>query len=519
MKGVYKHKKSKNNGRFVKSYAKNKKNRQKRGRQDTLKRQMKKPMVAWYGKLFYGMGTLGYGLISQTMTSFIMFFGNAVMGVPGTLMGMAVSISVLWDAITDPIVGYFSDHTKSAIFGRRHGYILFGTFVMAILNILLWNVPDLAPFAKFIWFLVLLLALETANTLFYTPFSALAVELSGDYYERTIIQSISTVFFLIGLIVPTVLMAALQTPTEAYPDGVMNPESYGNMAYICSSLALVCGSVCFFGTYSHLPRLMAKAQMEVKPPKKPLRSMLKDFFDEIKDVNYRSVILGYASSLMAAAFLTSVGVHVFKFTFRLPTMKMYLLLGSLFVMTIFSQPFWLFVAKKLDKKRALLSGIGMTIVGVLMISFVLIIKSNLGENGLVTALFPGVLVTGFGTGAMYTMPTSMMGDAIAYEKAKNGIEKTATLSGFMTFGYKISQAGALLVIGVMLDIIGFNSNNPVQTPAVEIGLALILIFGVLISLTLGAIFYRGYRLKKGDIPNLEQLPVEILPEDSVKEKE
>ena len=259
--------------------------------------------------------------------------------------------------------------------------------------------------------------------------------------------------------------------------------------------------------------------MEVKPPKKTLRSMLKDFFDEIKDVNYRSVILGYASSLMAAAFLTSVGVHVFKFTFRLPTMKMYLLLGSLFVMTIFSQPFWLFVAKKLDKKRALLSGIGMTIVGVLMISFVLIIKSNLGENGLVTALFPGVLVTGFGTGAMYTMPTSMMGDAIAYEKAKNGIEKTATLSGFMTFGYKISQAGALLVIGVMLDVIGFNSDNPVQTPAVEIGLALILIFGVLISLTLGAFFYRGYRLKKGDIPNLEQLPVEILPEDSVKEKE
>ena len=64
--------------------------------------------VNFSGKLFYGMGNAGYGVVSQTVNNFIMFFGTAVLAIPGSLMGIAIALSVMWDAFTDPIAGISS---------------------------------------------------------------------------------------------------------------------------------------------------------------------------------------------------------------------------------------------------------------------------------------------------------------------------------------------------------------------------------------------------------------------------
>jgi len=74
-------------------------------------------------KILYGTGAFGYGSIGQTVGSFLMFFGTGVLGIPGTLMGIAVAVSTVWDASTDPIVGHWSDRVKSRRFGKRHGFI------------------------------------------------------------------------------------------------------------------------------------------------------------------------------------------------------------------------------------------------------------------------------------------------------------------------------------------------------------------------------------------------------------
>ena len=113
-------------------------------------------------KLAYGIGNLGYGTISQTMSNFIMFFGTSVLGISGTLVGIAVAMSAFWDGLSDPIVGYISDIYKSKRFGRRLGFMLVATFGMAVFNILLWSIPEsLSMGFKFIWLLICLLAMET----------------------------------------------------------------------------------------------------------------------------------------------------------------------------------------------------------------------------------------------------------------------------------------------------------------------------------------------------------------------
>ena len=88
-------------------------------------------------KFMYCVGNLGYGTISQTMSNFIMFFATSILGISGTLVGIAVAISAFWDGLSDPLVGYLSDRHKNKIFGRRLGFMLIATFGMAFFNILL----------------------------------------------------------------------------------------------------------------------------------------------------------------------------------------------------------------------------------------------------------------------------------------------------------------------------------------------------------------------------------------------
>lgn len=468
----------------------------------------KAPILTKAGKALYGMGDLGFSLVTNTIASFFMFFGTAVCGVPGTLMGLAYSLATVWDAVTDPIVGYFSDRKRSNLFGRRHWYIYISIFGMALVNVFLWNVPiNSAPAVKFIWFVASLIMFNLCTTFFNTPNSALSVEISGDYNERTTIQSVRSVFLLIGTILPTVLMSVLQMPTDVYPDGRYNPESYTNMAYIASSVLFICGTISFIGSFSQVPRLKAKLKHEVIPPKKSFKTIFTDFFNVLKKPIYRNVILAYSISLVATAFLTSAGFHLFTYSFKLETMAMYALVALLFLMTIFSQPIWMWVVKKFDKRTAVLSGLLTMIIGVVYILVLFILRESISSSTMTGILIPGLALAGGGMGALYSMPTGMLGDAIAVEKLHTKEDNTATYTGFMTFGNKLSQSVALLIIGVMLDLIGFQEGSPVQTIGVQWGLGWIVFGGILASLIGGFVFYSKYDLKKSDVPDLDGVSI------------
>ncbi|MBR7110936.1 MAG: MFS transporter [Clostridia bacterium] len=469
----------------------------------------KEPILTKAGKTLYGVGDLGFSLVTNTIASFFMFFGTVVCGVPGTLMGLAYSLATVWDAVTDPIVGYLSDRKRSRLFGRRHWFIFISIFGMALVNVFLWNVPiNAEPVVKFFWFVLSLIMFNLCTTFFNTPNSALSVEISGDYNERTVIQSVRSVFLLIGTILPTVLMSVLQSPTELYPDGRYNPASHTNMAYIASSILFICGTISFIGSFSQVPRLKAKLANELPPPKKSLKVIFTDFFKVLKKPIYRNIILAYSISLVATAFLTAAGFHLFTYSFKLETMSMYALIALLFLMTIFSQPLWMFIVSKFDKRTAVLSGLGTMIVGILYIFALFVMRENIKLSTMTLSLIPGLCLAGGGMGALYSMPTGMLGDAIAVEKMHTKEDNTATYTGFMTFGNKLSQSVALLIIGVMLDLIGFKEGSTYQSPEVEWGLGWIVFGGILAALIGGFIFYSKYDLKKSDVPDLDGVSVE-----------
>ena len=140
------------------------------------------------------------GIAMQVVGTYLVFFATVILGIPGYLVGLAVGVSVFWDAITDPLMGYASDITKSKRFGRRHLYLLIGSLGIALTIIMIWFIPtSLSMHVKFALLFMGIILFKSFITVYVTPYTALGAELSSDYHERTTIQSIKTIFFLFGL--------------------------------------------------------------------------------------------------------------------------------------------------------------------------------------------------------------------------------------------------------------------------------------------------------------------------------
>lgn len=472
-------------------------------------------------KVFYGVGNLGYGAVSQTYTNFIMFFGTSVLKISGSLMGIAVAIATAWDALTDPVIGFASDNGKSRLFGRRHGFLLFGIYGMSICNLLVWGVPQMfTPAFKFMWLLTSILLLETFNTFFATPYNALGAEITNEYNERTEIQMYKTIAFLIALALPTIFLKIFLPDTPEFPQGQLNPQGYLNMSYVTSAICMICGYIMYIGTYNYLPRLHAKARKERQllliKPKKSKVAVLKDFGKVMVKKNFRNIIFGYSIALISAAILTGVGMHFFTYTFHFTSNQITFTLGALLLGTVCGQPLWLYISKKKEKKPALLFGILTSFIGILALFVVFLCRNILSVNALFGVTLPCVLVAGLGTGALYSLPTSMYNDLIAIEHEKTKEEKTATYSSAMTLAYKASNATASLCIGFMLDLIKFNPNLTEQTSFVQAGLGWFVFIGIAISLVVGLLCYKGYNITKDQVPsgfdtNVEEYTIDGQP--------
>lgn len=450
-------------------------------------------------KLGYGAGNFGYGLVSQLASSYLIFYATAVLYIPGSLIGFIISISVIWDAVTDPLMGYISDNTKSR-FGRRHIYILIGSILVAICNLFLWIInPSMNYLKKFIFIFLDVILLKTFLTMYITPYTALGAELSTDYDERSSIQANKTIFFLLGIFfAATMGMFIFFRPTIDFPVGQLNPNGYKNMAIISSVLMIISGLTCFFITKNYIPILPKNNE-----PKNNIG--IKNIVIELKKMwqhkDYKAVVLGYLFTNISSALIATIGLHIFTYTFLMDNYEIGIILGIQLGVSILTQPIWIIISKKIDKKKAVLIGLYISIIGSVIFLLLVILKTSVRENYLYMIVY--AIVVGFGTGGLFTLPLSMIADTIDKEELRTGLRKEGVFYGVLTLGYKISQSIAIFCFGVFLDLIKFNANLKFQTEKTTIILGLLLPIGSAISFIFAIIFYRKYSLNKEKVYKIQ----------------
>jgi len=142
-------------------------------------------------KIFYGIADLGISLLTATIQFFLLYYYTDIAMIDPAIAGTALLVGKLtWDAINDPLFGYFSDRTRSR-WGRRKPYMLFGAIPFGLTVWLLFSLPpNLQGTKAFLAVLASFLLVDTTQTLVSVPYYALSAELTYDYDERTSLISI-----------------------------------------------------------------------------------------------------------------------------------------------------------------------------------------------------------------------------------------------------------------------------------------------------------------------------------------
>lgn len=206
-------------------------------------------------KLLFASGAACEGAISAAGSINIIFY-NQILGVPPSLCGIAFAISMIADAITDPIIGTMTDKSDSVI-GRRHSFMIMSIFPMAVgIYFLYAPIEGLSQFGYFLWLVCFLLLTRFGLTLYLIPHDALGAELTDDYDERTSLfgyNAVSTMVF--GALFGMVLAFVIFPTPEGMDNGFLNQSRYIVLAI--SAVFIVTSSVllCTLGTLDQIPNL------------------------------------------------------------------------------------------------------------------------------------------------------------------------------------------------------------------------------------------------------------------------
>ena len=458
--------------------------------------------ISLFDKIGYGSGNLGYGIVNQVTSAYLVFYATAVLNIPGSLIGVAVAIGVIWDAVTDPVMGYISDNTRFKTFGRRHLYLLIGGIGTFVFNYLLWVVnPSIPVYAKFLWILIDLLAIKTFTTIYATPYTALGAELSSDYNERTSIQGFKMVFFLIGLCLATVMgMAIFFRPTAQFSIGQLNPLAYRNIGITSSVLMLIFAVSCYYTTKKYIP-LLPKALNDDNNKSVGIKHMFRSFADAFKNKYYKYIVFGYLFTNIASAMVATIGMHVFTYTFSMHNNSIAIIIAAQFIVSIISQPVWVAISKKIDKKPAVIVGLIISIIGTLFFLILVLARNQIGSNFIY--MIPYSILVGFGTGGLFSLPLSMIADTIDLEEYNTGIRSEGIYYGCLTLSYKFSQSIAIFLLGILIDLVKFDSRLMMQAERTKFLLGLILPLGSITVLILALISYSKYDLDKEQIAQIQ----------------
>ena len=458
-------------------------------------------------KIGYGAGNLTFGVVIQIISTYMVFYSTVILNLSGSIIGLVIGISVIWDAISDPVMGHLSDHTQSEKFGRRHLYILVGAVSIAFFNFFLWDIPSAWPgIWKTVLIITLLMLVKTCTTIFSVPHTALGAELTDDYNERSSIQGIRTIFFILGLFSANVMgMFLFFRPTPEYPQGQMNPAAYRDIGITASVIALLFGLICYFSTKKYIPVLNEKAGPEnTKGGKKQLLSSISS---ALANADYRYVVFGYMFTNIASALIGSVGMHVFTYTFRFGNCGIALIFGVLFGVSILSQPIWVKISTRIDKKPTVLLGLSSSMVAALYFVILVVLRSSVAGQPI--WFLPFSILSGFGMGGLFALPLSMVADTIDVEELASGERKEGLYYGCLTLCYKLSQSVAIFILGIFLDLVKFDSSLAVQPSGTVFALGMILAVGCILSILTAILFYAKYSLNRNKIADVQKRLKEV----------
>lgn len=419
-------------------------------------------------KVSFGAGHLVNNLLPGALGVF-MFFLLTAFGMDPFLAGLLGGLPRIFDAITDPIMGFISDNTNSR-WGRRRPYIFVGAILSGVLFAVLWQLDENnTQHYNFWYFLILSLVYLIGNTIFSTPLIGLGYEMTSDYNERTRLMAFSQIVGQIAwMIVPWFWVL------------IADPNLFESQAVGVRRLSVIVGGVCML--LGILPAIFCKGidvshianRKEISF--KTLFSNLKDLFQGIIEVSKNKPFV----QLCGATFLVFNGFQmVASFSYFIIVFYMfkgdYGLAGnwpawfstvSAMATAFLIIPIITWMASRWGKRKAFVISTAISIVG-----YGLKWWGFNPDNPFL--LFMPIPFMAFGIGGLFTLMMSMTADVCDLDELDNGMpRKEGTFGAIYWWMVKLGQALALVMGGAVLKFVGFDPGLAQQTADTIINLRL-----------------------------------------------
>jgi len=381
-------------------------------------------------------------------------------------IGLLFGLGRIWDAVSDPVIGYWSDRTRSRL-GRRRPWMLAGIPMLAVSFVLLWRPPEaLDGTGLVLWSGVVLFAFYTAFTLYTVPFAALGAELSRGHHERSRIFGAQRAGFTLGMMLSFLLIDRVS--------GATDPRSAAGGAAVLVAL-VVSGLLLVPPT-----ALRERTDSLGRGGKSPFAA----FRDVFRNRHARLLLAVWFIDSLGAGTLGVLSPYVAKYVAREPDL-IAVLPAFFMVASIAAIPVWIRLSRRYGKRNVWVVGMVGTGLGFGGNLFV--------PEGHIVPLCVLLAVAGafFATGG--PIAYSILADVIDYDELETGERKEGAYSAAFSFALKLAIGLMVMATGVGLQLAGF-APNVEQTRTAEWALRGLFAGVPLVGFLLGAAIFRRFEL-------------------------
>ncbi len=364
---------------------------------------------------------------------YLLYFLTDVVGMAAGLAGTALMLGKVWDAVTDPAVGFLSDRTHTR-FGRRRPWLFVGAWLTLGTLILMFTVPPSpvtsSATALFVWVVLINCLLNTGYTFINIPYGAMTPDLTEDFHERTVVNGWRMTFAVVG----TFIGAGAVLPLVGL---------FGGGATGWTGMAVVTGAIIAVSTLI----VVASVREKRRHDDPPAMNIVKSYLQALSMRPFQLAIIPWAFHITGVNILQAALLYYFRFIYgdagafqiALP-----ILLGS----AIICIPVWVRISRSIGKRNSYNIGMGIFAASVLVFFAV-------GHLGGPTTAYIIMAIAGTGFATQYVMPYAIIPDVVEYDYATNGIRREGVFYGMWTFLSKIGQAAGIALNGMVLSLFGY----------------------------------------------------------------
>jgi GPH family glycoside/pentoside/hexuronide:cation symporter len=413
--------------------------------------------IPFHLKVIYGLGAFVNNLLAAAIGGMVIVL-NLGLGMNPALVGLVAALPRLTDALTDPLMGYISDTTRSR-WGRRRPYIFIGAIAAGVIFALLWQLPANKSEAFYFWyFLAGSVLFYLAYTVFATPWVALGYELTPDYHERTRLMGTQNFIGQLAYIIAPWFLLIMQSETMF--DGMVD-----GAAGLSIMIAVVVISIGVLPAIFLRERFKANIAVACPGDEIPVESLATSLMR-----NLRCFLKGFATSLKFKPFLKLCAATflVFNGFMLIASFQFYVIIYYVFggdtvegaryagysgtlgaISTFLVIIFVTWVGTRLGKRRTFFLATGISMVGYALkwwcynpeVPWMLLIPAPL---------------MAFGLGGLFTLMPSMIADVVDADELNTHERREGMYGSIFWWVVKLGMAAALAAGGFLLNATGFD---------------------------------------------------------------